>query len=561
MDSNYWNKNIARQRLSRRRILGLVGGGVGSAALLAACGGGSSGNQKAAAPALDLGTYSPSEGAPQPGGRIVRWNGGGQPSFNPVQVYTEGTTLGGAYIYDRPLTGREDSRRYVLEAMETIETPDPLTVVMKLKPGMTYHDVAPVNGRAVKASDVVSGQQYVRDFPAAFDKTFAREYLASAEAPDDRTVVYHLKKPNAYLFDQTALGNANGQMIIPPETYDNLATGKQVGSGPYSVDSAQLNVGYVYKKFPRYRGAAKGLPYINETEIRFIPDAAAQEAAFRAGQLDIWSDLTPAQVASVPKDLGAKVRLAKYPAFQVFAFQLNMTRGFPWQSDVRVREAFWRLINRKQALDLALGGEGILGTGLVAVSHKEYQLDAKDTDPYWAEDVAKAKQLLAASGFDLTKDWPVISPQNESEVSQVLQQQFARGGIKTKIEVVATSGIRLQRDADNDWVIQTARPPGNDTPGQTLRNQHSKGWSDTFKGFALMDPEIDALIEKSEQTVDHDENVKLVKQAQFDAIKKYSSCYIMWTTVGNLILQSRVQNYELTLVNGVSRADMWLKQA
>ena len=31
--------------------------------------------------------------------------------------------------------------------------------------------------------------------------------------------------------------------------------------------------------------------------------------------------------------------------------------------------------------------------------------------------------------------------------------------------------------------------------------------------------------------------------------------------MANLILQAWVQNYELTLVNGVSRSDMWLKQA
>ena len=42
-----------------------------------------------------------------------------------------------------------------------------------------------------------------------------------------------------------------------------------------------------------------------------------------------------------------------------------------------------------------------------------------------------------------------------------------------------------------------------------------------------MDPQIDALIENFEQAVDYEEQVKLVKQAQLEAVKKFSSCYLV----------------------------------
>ena len=45
----------------------------------------------------------------------------------------------------------------------------------------------------------------------------------------------------------------------------------------------------------------------------------------------------------------------------------------PSEKDVRVREAFKRLTNRQQMVDLAYAGEAVLPTGLVPASLKPYQ--------------------------------------------------------------------------------------------------------------------------------------------------------------------------------------------
>src|SRR5262245_12162919 len=124
MAKNYWDGILTEKRLGRRRVVGVTAAGLTGAAILAACGGSDNGSgsssaaSSAPAPPVEkavLGTYSPSDGSPKPGGRFSIVSST-VPNFNPVSGYGEGANLSGVFVFDRPLTSREDKRRYVLEA-------------------------------------------------------------------------------------------------------------------------------------------------------------------------------------------------------------------------------------------------------------------------------------------------------------------------------------------------------------------------------------------------------------------------------------------------------------
>ena len=101
--------------------------------------------------------------------------------------------------------------------------------------------------------------------------------------------------------------------------------------------------------------------------------------------------------------------------------------------------------------------------------------------------------------------------------------------------------------------------PGTDTPGQALRNQHSKGWSDTYWRFGTRDAEVDRLIEESEAALDFEENLALVTAAQLRAIEIFTPSPMLLTTFNNQFLQKRFQSYEVTQVSPVYQLPMWVK--
>jgi peptide/nickel transport system substrate-binding protein len=558
----YPHRRPGPRRLNRRVMLqgslGLLGG---SAAFILACGkkqepSAPSGAAQATAP-----SGAPAAAQPKRGGRFNEIVVTEVNNLNPVTTWGQGQWLVGAYVYDRLVNSRLDkdtAKEYIPEAAQSVELPEPTTVIFKLKPGMRFQNRAPVNGRPVSAEDVVKSQLYVRDHPAAQDRSFQTASMQSVEAPDAQTVVFKLKEPNAYLFSATQLTYPQSTCIIPRELLDNLDTAWPVGSGPYELVEYELQTRYLFRRFQGYRDAAKGLPYVDEREVRLIVDPAAQEAAFRSEQGHAWSVPLPRLADQVKRDMGDRIVMHDYLTLSPVPLAMNATR--PPFNDVRVREAVYRFLDRKQFLDLLDEGRGALPPGLLSVGQTEYQLDPKQTEKYWRQDLRASRQLLEAAGFDFNRELSMLTlnrPRN-NQGGEIFQQQASRVGMKVRLQAPVPLHEWHHRMQTGDWDLFYAAMPGYDSPQKVLRFQHSNSQS-AYLYTGPKDPEIDRMIEKSERTLDRNERVKLVKDIQIALLEKYTPFLITHNYTAYVALWKYVRNYEINPAShAMPRVDLWL---
>jgi peptide/nickel transport system substrate-binding protein len=563
-DSSYWTR-IGGHRTSRRNVI--RGGGIATAGLFGAAliGCGDDEPTPGATPATAPGAATPAatpatpDFAAKQGGSLPTHSAvPGTDTRDPIVGTWEGHQLSGEHVYDRLLSSRPDERVYVLDAAESIELPDPLTVVAKLKPGQVYQDLPPVNGRPVVAQDIVEMQFRARDESQAHNRSFQLSVMDTAEAPDDNTVVWRLQKPYAYIFSSQALGYAGNMAIVPSElSTGDLHTMKPVGSGPYMEGDVQLQVRYQYLRNPTYRRADEGMPFIDERIRIPMSDNSAIEAAFRGGASLVWGQQGGAiswDIADrVIADMGDRIDADEY--FSLGPFTLNMSSRRDKYRDERVREAFYRAFDPAPFIELNLSGRGVPVPGVVPVSLSPYQVDWDDQLPSGRtireakrHDMAEASALLDAAGFDLnqTIEMSTIAGPISETALQIWERTLRDLGFRSfsyaKVLPFGEWVESVSNTGDYDFVA--TGHPAEDVPPRMLRLHHSTtGY--IHQSFNIGDPEIDAVIEASEGEIDFQRHTELVKEAQRLLIDKHAHMFYVYTAEAVHLKHAVVKDWEL----------------
>jgi ABC-type transport system substrate-binding protein len=300
------------------------------------------------------------------------------------------------------------------------------------------------------------------------------------------------------------------------------------------------------------------LPYRDATDVFNLTDDAPRQAAFRSEQIHYY---TPAAGAfkETASSIGSLATPVEWIGLQPYTWNFGMQRGRgPWANpaDIRMRQAAYRLTDRKQMIDLRYSGAAVLTSGILAMGQaKEYLLDPKDTEQYFKYDPAEAKKLLDAVGWDYNRELvcEILGTQNQSG-AEIMKQQWAKAGLKIRIEV-KNAGEFLPRSNRGEYDLFHGSHPQYDSPQAPMRQNHSDARL-AFGGTALGLPEIDAMVEKAERTVKFEDNAKLIRDLQMELLKKYTPYYNILTPYNQILINSKVRNLEIESSNTtLHRAD------
>ena len=356
--------------------------------------------------------------------------------------------------FDTLLQVDNDSRRTVPN-MVSFERVDETNAVLRLNPGITFHDGEPVTAEDVKFSiDRVGGiGAYNPD--GTYDTGGAYTVASIAEPPevvDDLTVNLFLKA------DATALASLGGVRVLPKhfieEVGDDEFNRVGLGSGPFKIESFTPDTEVVSSRFDDYFqgyefAPNKHIPWVKELRQIVQPEPLAQVAAMEAGEVDVLvamaSELVQRFVGrdefTVLYDQGLPHNI--YPNTRV----PTLPDGSNPFTDIRVRMAMNHAIDVETLVQTLGTGQEIRAYGLGSLQ-RGAMTPAQKSALTFDYDPEKAKALMAeagyADGFEVdfygTTGFQAIT----DPVALSVQQYLEAIGIRTRLKLEPLPDFRAR---------------------------------------------------------------------------------------------------------------------
>jgi peptide/nickel transport system substrate-binding protein len=310
--------------------------------------------------------------------------------------------------------------------------PDAMSVTMKLRPDVKFHDGTALDAAAVVFSFERMLNQESPDYhgPYAFPGFFYPSYKTST-AVDPLTVRFDLTQPDATFF--SALVWNTGAIVSPTAA---KAAGKDfqntpVGAGPFKFVSWEKDVLTTMEAFPDYWN---GAPKLKTLLWKPIVEEAARFNQLLSGEVDFIVSLYPQFVPVIQAN--PDLQLIQGPSLHTWWCYLNM--HFEPFTKLEVRQAMNHAIDRQALITNVLQGTAVESKSWSWPDTWSYADDVTSY-PY---DPEKAKALLAEAGYPNGFDLPYIVPASGSgmvapkEIATAMQADLAKVGVNVQIETM-----------------------------------------------------------------------------------------------------------------------------
>jgi ABC-type transport system substrate-binding protein len=433
------------------------------------------------------------------------------------------TAMGPGLAYSRLLrlrSGRGDQPNLLLECdlCQNWELSDGFSYVFNLRPDIRWQNVAPVNGRALTAEDVVFSLDRLKT-PGWPNATLLAS-IGRAKALGDLSLQIDLALEDADALLTLADGHVK---IVAPEAVavtGDLKYGPVIGTGPWIWQETAAE-GMEFVRNTDY--FENGLPFLDQLNIIILRSGALvgsndpnQVAAFQAGLVDVisveaseWDTIRKGDTefqSVVSRRSGAGVVLV-------------MNSQKPGLNETSVRQAVFQAIDPWDYLDIVWSGEGFASVG-IPVRETDWLLDRTEMRRSFFADPGKARELLLNSGQTLPVDLEVTvrierTGGEDLVLERKLMSDLTAVGFNPELR-------RMNPVQFNDFVTGPTKdfqlavgaiPPTSTTNSYLFGLLHSKGqWNLAGHNDAQLDSMIEAQAMEFNDTVRRDQLVDIQRR-------------------------------------------------
>ena len=376
-------------------------------------------------------------------------------------------------------------------------------------------DILWADGEAFNADDVLFTLNLIQaeNFPG--DPSWQRLWQSvEIEQMDDYTIRFVLPEPLPSFIYHTTVGILPHHLLAELEAGDLITHPfniSPVGTGPYQLKEA-TDRHILLEANPGYHSPTGK---IEQIRLQFYADADAVLRALKHEEIDGMALSAISTLPQAQSQNNLKFFSAPLPRYNVAHFNLQSPEALVFFQDPAVRQALWKLIDRRELINTVLKGQAILANGPFLPWSWAYDPNQRFPD-YAPEDAAA---LLAEAGWHdldgdgvreregvrfqfalLTSDDPV-----QQAVAVYLAEQWSKAGISVSVESTADNLFERLSRRQFDMALVETLLPGDPDPyplwhqTQIDGGQNFSGWNST---------RASRMLEQGRLSVDQNERIK-----------------------------------------------------
>ena len=569
---NYWLR-LRGRKLSRRRFL--AGAGVtaaGSAAILAGCGDDDDDDDTGAARPTAAATQAAAQDAeesqpdtaaetdddsaedtaseaapsgPKRGGTYRSWKSTEDMGNDPAVFHTNNQEV--VYqVFSHLLDYQVSKGIFSMDGAVSYEQVDPTTLVWNMREGMQFHNGDPVTTEDI-AFTIERPPGLLEKLGATHAPAAAFDYYESIQAIDDVNIQENWIGPRADALinrSRQYFGVINKKLVLAQPEEDAQVHVNGMAAGPFMLSERGAEGVHLVRN-PNYYshpnpddGFVEDGPYIEEYDVRIIPDAVTARSLLESGDLDAYGSVDALEAEELQGNPNVSVQAAPAGGWSVHGFD-----GGKWY-DERARLAIFKAFNYQAFINSIHAGSAILQAPVTIINSRFQQLTQEELAGYYQYDPEDARALWeaakndAAAGEKYDSIYEYVDVHTVQSDALVAISEFTTKNLTEVLGTtfeMSTADVQTWVSAANDrtddvkpWgLLQVGSGVGggtDGTPGVSYLSWFDPAqYGDRAFNFRLDSPHAsiaegaahvgDVMVTQNE-TVDHEERVQILSDLQ-----------------------------------------------